>query len=182
MPNTFPSFSLLPAKSKTKTQHTALLVVSLATSLKRAHCHSILFITGKKRGGGGPSRITLGRKSPLRLSWTLPVRSVAVKVRWSLCHFSLSLLVGGPCTGWVSSLVSLVHPVFKPSDGLTCSCCYSYQTYIRVHGLLLFLFRFLNASPAAGSGGDTIILSPPLLTSLQLMPYLGKAPGTLPGR
>lgn len=99
MPNTFPSFFLLPDKSKTKTNIHHYLVVSLATSLKRAHSHSILFITGKKRGGGGPSRITLGRKSPLRLSWTLPVRSVAVKVRWSLCHFSLSLLGGRPCLG-----------------------------------------------------------------------------------
>ena len=33
----------------------------------------------KKRGGGCPSRITLGRRSPSRPSWTLPARHVAVK-------------------------------------------------------------------------------------------------------
>ena len=33
----------------------------------------------KKRGGGCPSRITLGRRSPPSPSWTLPARRVAVK-------------------------------------------------------------------------------------------------------
>lgn len=42
-----------------------------------------------------------------------------------------------------------------------------------------FFFLFLNAVSAAGPGIYIITTSPLLL---QLMPYLGTAPGTMPGR